>query len=885
MSLLTSTYSSLSTLLLWFVQLYNTYHVPESINHYYSIFVSVKTIEHLRDEKWAKNTVISAILLSAVLLSSLYCTYFSHFKTLAESLPEFKNFSTTISLNDPFLNAIDYNTLDLSHLVRDGGLSEHEVLLQRNRFGSNVLYHNRDWLQVFFTFCRCSNSVINEASIIVSVLQRERIDVLVLCVAFCCRFYTLAKSVQDYDDFTAAIGWDLSTSAVVLRGNKLDEINITDIVPGDVVHLSQGCAVPADVRLISPEAVIRVDHSAITGRREFTLRRYGDMCWPTGWVMDGDAFAYVVATGRHSFLNRFLEWGRDPAPNKFATGQKKNQKQHLHILQYLSLLQIIGIIFLVFIVISIGTIFLHQEFMTSLTPARNVLGCVLGILTILNKIKTIPKIDVIRTIGAGRLADNNIVVHDENSVECLAGVDIVCTDNSGTVSETRLSVQEPYCINCNAGDIILTAYLAAGLAQGGDENPNAIDVALLRALKRYPEAKGELNRCGILDTSPFNPETKRTSASIELPTGERIICYKGAPLYILQYVLQQNPTIPDDVVDRYENSIKEATKQGWRTLGVARGRDNGKMELLGFIPFSQPLSRYDSAASIQLAKSLGVSVKLITGSPEPQAAHTMKLVGLSGEVLSCGDGALRLNPDPANADIYTHVEAVSGFAEVLSEDKEQIVRILQSREHIVAVTGDEYKDSPALKMANCGIAVNGACNTARCAADMVQVNEGGLASMLQAIQISRQTLEQSYNYLVYETVVVLQCIGLWLIWNYKFMTSSDDPLSLWWLILHLELAGMMWLGSLGFEANTLFLNKPSTWKRREFLILIVSVYITFALGLFARTFNSSSILALARVGTHGSFAKWSAQNIWLFSIITGHPQYCGHNAVLVRMSW
>lgn len=71
------------------------------------------------------------------------------------------------------------------------------------------------------------------------MLQRERIDVLVLCVAFCCRFYTLAKSVQDYDDFTAAIGWDLSTSAVVLRGNKLDEINITDIVPGDVVHLSQ----------------------------------------------------------------------------------------------------------------------------------------------------------------------------------------------------------------------------------------------------------------------------------------------------------------------------------------------------------------------------------------------------------------------------------------------------------------------------------------------------------------------------------------------------------------------------------------------------------------------------------------------------------------------
>lgn len=169
MSLLTFTYSSISIFLFWFVP----YHVPESINHYYSIFVSVKTIKHLRDEKWAKNTVISAIILSAVLLSSLYCTYFSSSKTSAESLPEFNNTSTTISPNDPFLNAIDYNTLDLSHLVRDGGLSEHEVLLQRKRFGSNVLYHNRDWLQVFFTFCRCSNSVINEARAYAPFVSRK----------------------------------------------------------------------------------------------------------------------------------------------------------------------------------------------------------------------------------------------------------------------------------------------------------------------------------------------------------------------------------------------------------------------------------------------------------------------------------------------------------------------------------------------------------------------------------------------------------------------------------------------------------------------------------------------------------------------------------------
>lgn len=111
------------------------------------------------------------------------------------------------------------------------------------------------------------------------------------------------------------------------------------------------------------------------------------------------------------------------------------------------------------------------------------------------------------------------------------------------------------------------------------------------------------------------------------------------------------------------------------------------------------------------------------------------------------------------------------------------------------------------------------------------------------------------------------------------MTSSDAPLSLWWLILHLELASMVWLSSLGSEANTLFLNKPSISKRREFLIHIASVYVAFALGIFAGASNSSSLSILRRstgislLATHDSFARWSAQSTWLFSIITSHPQH------------
>lgn len=129
------------------------------------------------------------------------------------------------------------------------------------------------------------------------------------------------------------------------------------------------------------------------------------------------------------------------------------------------------------------------------------------------------------------------------------------------------------------------------------------------------------------------------------------------------------------------------------------------MELLGFIPLFQG-PRYDSVASMRLAKSLGLSVKFLAGFTDADTAHTMKLVGLDGEALSCEDGALRPAIDSFNAEVSKRVETVSGFADVFPEDKEQIVRTLQSRGHAITIVDDGIRDSPALKIASCGIAAD-----------------------------------------------------------------------------------------------------------------------------------------------------------------------------------
>lgn len=193
-------------------------------------------------------------------------------------------------------------------------------------------------------------------------------------------------------------------------------------------------------------------------------------------------------------------------------------------------------------------------------------------------------------------------------------------DVTGTVTKDRLSVQEPYSINCKADDIILTACLAARLAERGGEVRDSIDMALSRALKRYPEAKAEINTCGILNRSPFNYDIKLSSASVELPTGERILYYKGAPLYIhsmsFSITLQSRMMLSTDTRTASKKSLS----------GV---------ELLGFIPWFQG-PRYNSVASIRLAKSLGLSVKFLAGFTDVDTAHTMKLVGWMGRFYLVG---------------------------------------------------------------------------------------------------------------------------------------------------------------------------------------------------------------------------------------------------------
>ena len=198
--------------------------------------------------------------------------------------------------------------------------------------------------------------------------------------------------------------------------------------------------------------------------------------------------------------------------------------------------------------------------------------------------------------------------------------------------------------------------------------------------------------------------------------------------------------------------------KGYRTLGVARSDDPRNWRFLGLLPLFDP-PRDDSAETIAATRAMGVDVKMVTGDHEAIAAETAGKLGLGRKIIVAADAFAEGRPDPDAARIV----AADGFARVFPEHKFKIVKILQGAGHIVGMTGDGVNDAPALKQADIGIAVSGATDAARAAADLV-LTAPGLSVITSAIEESRRIFERMTSYAVYRIAETMRLL--------LFMTAS-----------------------------------------------------------------------------------------------------------------
>ncbi|MEP7088889.1 MAG: HAD-IC family P-type ATPase, partial [Nocardioidaceae bacterium] len=306
---------------------------------------------------------------------------------------------------------------------------------------------------------------------------------------------------------------------------------------------------------------------------------------------------------------------------------------------------------------------------------------------------------------------------------------------------------------------------------------------------------------------PFDPVHKRTEAAVTAADGSTFTVSKGAPQVILA-LAADSTTVSVAIND----AVDDFASRGFRSLGVARSDgDDGDWHFLGVLPLFDP-PREDAASTIATAKAMGVTVKMVTGDAIAIAKETAAKVGLGANILdAAGLGDVKKKETPAVAET---IETADGFAQVFPEHKYHIVDVLQQRGHIVGMTGDGVNDAPALKKADCGIAVSGATDAARAAADIVLLTPG-LSVIIDAIKESRKIFQRMNSYAMYriaETLRVLLFMTVAiLVFNFYPVTAI--------MIVMLALLNDGAILSIAYD-NVHYKMRPEAWNMR--LVLGIS---------------------------------------------------------------
>ncbi|CCF58934.1 hypothetical protein KAFR_0F03380 [Kazachstania africana CBS 2517] len=624
------------------------------------------------------------------------------------------------------------------------GLTTEEATRRRKKFGLNQMSEERESLMVkFLLYFVGPIQFVMEAAAILAAGLSDWVDFGVIlgllmlnaCVGF----------IQEYQagSIVAELKKTLANIAVGIRDGQVIEIPANEVVPGDILQLEDGSIIPADGRLITEECFLQVDQSAITGESLAVEKHYGDQAFSSSTVKTGEAFMVVTATGDNTFV------GRAAALVSQATvGQG----------HFTEVLNGIGVILLVLVILTLLLVWSASFYRTD--GIVMILRFTLGITIIGVPVGLPVVVTTTMAVGAAYLAKKKAIVQKLSAIESLAGVEILCSDKTGTLTKNKLSLHEPYTVEgVSPDDLMLTACLASSRKRKGLD---AIDKAFLKALTQYPKAKNLLSKYKVLEFQPFDPVSKKITAVVESPEGEKIVCVKGAPLFVLKTVEEDHP-VPEEIHEDYENKVAELASRGFRALGVARKRGEGRWEILGVMPCMDP-PRDDTSATIAEARRLGLRVKMLTGDAIGIAKETSRQLGLGVNIYNAEKLGLGGGGDMPGSELADFVENADGFAEVFPQHKYKVVEILQNRGYLVAMTGDGVNDAPSLKKADTGIAVEGATDAARSAADIVFLAPG-LSAIIDALKTSRQIFHRMYAYVVYRIALSLHLeifFGFWI---------------------------------------------------------------------------------------------------------------------------
>ncbi len=586
----------------------------------------------------------------------------------------------------------------------------------------------------------------------------------------------------------------LATNARAKRDGKWTTPKASDLVPGDVIRLCLGDIIPADARLLAGDPV-EVDQSALTGESLPVTAKPGGAVFSGSILRQGEIDAMVYATGTNTYFGKTAQLVQE------AQTVSHFQRAVLKIGDYLIVLAVALVVLILAVALFRGD------------PVLTTLEFCLVLLVAAIPVAMPTVLSVTMAVGARLLAKKEAIVTRLPAIEELAGVDVLCSDKTGTLTQNKLTLGDPFSVNNIPGyQVILWAALASRA-----EDKDTIDLAVIGGVKDDKALKSYQ----VLHFQPFDPVHKRTEATVKGGEGKQFFVAKGAPQVILKMSMNA-----DAVKPAVEKAVNEFAGRGFRSLGVARADEEGKWQFAGVLPLFDP-PREQAKATIASARHMGVEVKMVTGDQIAIARETSKQLGLGTNILDAS--ALGDTKHHESAQMAETIEKADGFAQVFPEHKFHIVDVLQQRGHIVGMTGDGVNDAPALKKADCGIAVSGATDAARAAASIVLL-ASGLSVIVDAIKESRRIFQRMNSYAIYriaETLRVLFFMTLAiLVFNFYPLTAV--------MIVMIALLNDGAILSIAYD-NVQYKDKPESWNMR--LVLGIStvlgvIGVVAAFGLF-----------------------------------------------------
>ncbi|MDA3840135.1 MAG: plasma-membrane proton-efflux P-type ATPase [Patescibacteria group bacterium] len=733
------------------------------------------------------------------------------------------------------------------------GLSEIQVADLQKTFGFNELPIKRH--SAFKRLLKRMWSPIPwmiEIAAVLSMILGRWDDFIIISILLFVNVFIDYKQESKALDALEILREKLAKKAIVLRDGEFKEIDARFLVPGDIIKLKIGDIVPADAKLIQGK-YLQIDQSTLTGESLPINKIIGDKIYSNSVVKIGEMLAEVLSIGEKTYFGKnttLIEKAQ-------ASQQSHFQKAIIRIGDFLILFSA-----MLAVLIIVVAFFRHDNFF-------EVLQFVL-VLAVASIPVALPAVlSVTMAVGAVSISKFKAIVSDLSAIEELAGIDVLCIDKTGTLTQNRMSVGQPIIYSkFKEKDLFIYAALASSR-----ENKDPIETPIFEYLNKH-HFDNDIYSFVEEEFIPFDPITKRTEVSFS-GKNKNLLVSKGAPQVIIS--MCDNEAVREKAMEDVYNLAKE----GYRTLAVAiKDKKRGGFKLVGLIPLFDP-PRKESSLVIKKVREGGVDVKMLTGDNHAIATQIADLldIGLNivdisklktdgvsdefatlssiiaqglykklkltaskeeakdfGEKISekvkeelgsngLPDGFIKKHKD----DIVRFIENSNGFSQVMPEDKYFIIEQLQKAGHIVAMTGDGVNDAPALSKADIGIAVSGATDAARAAADLILLSPG-LSVINHAIRIASQTFERMKGYAIFriaETMRIILFMALSIIFFDSYPITAT-------MIIVLALLNDIPVMMIAYD-NAPGNNKPVRWDMKEVLTVatvlglagVVSSFILF----------------------------------------------------------